>query len=332
MIQTGQTQRVAEERPTSIKPLLLLPIAVLLVEIALRFMPAGFMVRTLQGRMAEIDSLPAPRVQIMGDSVSAAINSANVAEAAGLPVDEVDNYSLPGTSPVFAYYALKRELAAGRKPEMILYAPHPANLETPMIDRFIGRFGTARECGDLFAHGVTPADWIFGAACRLSIAMRYREEFRAAITEGNFGFFTTLRTPVSSVLASRAKITASAGEKGTSMGSDFPAQLSTRFFVDSVNATYIDLFCDLAAANGIQVKWVTMPVTGPFNEKAMGGGAGAEYEAYLAGLAARHSNVSLLHPELEVYPDDEFADPWHLNQNGALRFSAELGAALKVNQ
>ena len=142
-------------KATSVKPLLLLPIAVVLVEVALRFMSGGFMVRTLHGRMAEIVSLPAPRVQIMGDSVSAAINSANLAEAAGLPVAAVDNYSLPGTSPVFAYYALRRELAAGRTPEEILYAPHPANLETPMIDRFIGRFGTLEECGELIPHRVT---------------------------------------------------------------------------------------------------------------------------------------------------------------------------------
>jgi len=329
MNEPDQSQTLAGKRATSIKPLLLLPFAVLLVEAALHLMPAGFMVRTLRGRMAEITTLPVPRTQIMGDSVSAAINSANLAEAAGIPVEEVDNYSLPGTSPVFAYYALRRELAAGRKPEMILYAPHPANLETPMIDRFMGRFGTARECGDLLAHGVTPSDWLFAAACRVSIAMRYREEFRAAITEGNFGFFTTLRTPVSSVLDSRSKITAAVAAKPANLGSDFPAQLSTRFFVDSVNATYIELFCDLAAANGIKVKWVTMPVTAQFNEKATGGGTGGEYEAFLSGLAQRHANVSLLHPQLEVYSDDEFADPWHLNQNGALRFSTELGAALK---
>jgi hypothetical protein len=319
-------------KATSVKPLLLLPIAVLLVEVALHFMPQGFMVRTLHARMAEIVSLPAPRVQIMGDSVSAAINSANLAEAAGLPVDAVDNYSLPGTSPVFAYYALRRELAAGRTPEEILYAPHPANLETPMIDRFIGRFGTLEECGELIPHRVTAADWLYGAACRVSIAMRYREEFRAAITEGNFGFFSTLRTPVSSVLVSRTKIagpTAPAGQPAI-LASDFPAQLSTPFYLDVINATYIDLFFKLAADNGIKVKWVTMPVTALFNERAMGGSAGATYQSLLNGFVARNANVSLLHREIEVYPDDEFADPWHLNQNGALRFSVELGAELKA--
>jgi hypothetical protein len=318
-----------QSHPTSLKPLLWLPVAVLLVEAALHLLPAGFMVRSVRARMAEILSLPAPRVQIMGDSVSAAINSANLAEAAGLPVDDVDNYSLPGTSPVFAYYALQRELAGGRKPEVILFAPHPANLETPMIDRFIGRFGTARECVDLLGHGVSLSDWLFGAACRVSIAMRYREEFRAAITEGNFGFFTTLRTPVTSVLASRSKITGPVAAGPASAASDFPAQLSAEFVLDPVNATYIDLFCDLAAANGIQVKWVTVPVAAPFNERAMGGGAGARYEAFLQGLTQRHPNVTLLHPQIEVYPDDDFADPWHLNQNGTWRFSTELGAALK---
>ena len=172
----------------SIRALWLLPIAMLLVECAFRLMPQGFMRRTIDERMKEIVTLPVPRLQIMGDSVTAGINAANLAQTAGMPVDEVGNYSLPGTSPVFAYYALKRELATGRTPGRILYAPHPSNLETPMIDRFVGRFGTPQECVGLLFHGVSPPDWLFGLACRMSVAMRDREEFRAALTEGNFGF------------------------------------------------------------------------------------------------------------------------------------------------
>jgi hypothetical protein len=318
-------------RPVSIRALWLLPAGILLVEAALRLMPDGFMVRTVRARMAEIVSLPAPRVEIMGDSVTAGINAASLADAAGLPVDTVGNYSLPGTSPVFAYFTLRRELAAGRVPGRILFAPHPANLETPMIDRFIGRFGTAEECAELLTHGVTLPDWLFGAACRASVAMRNREEFRAAVTEGNFGFFRTLRTPAVSVMVSRTKLAAPSTPPPplAVAPADFPAQLSARFFVDRVNAGYIDRFCELAESHGIPVAWVTVPVIGLFRDRAMAGEGGGEFQAYLAGLAARHRNVTLVHPGLEVYPDNCFADPWHLNAYGALRFSRELGEALK---
>ena len=266
----------------------------------------------------------------MGDSVTAGINAADLAEAANLPVETVGNYSLPGTSPVFAYFTLRRELAAGRVPARILFAPHPANLETPMIDRFIGRFGTAEECADLLLHGVTLPDWLFGAACRVSVAMRNREEFRLAITQGDFGFFKTLRTPATSVMISRTKIVPPSTPPPLALvPADFPAQLSAPFFVDRLNAGYIDRFCDLAESRGIEVTWVTVPVIGLFKERAMNGEGGAKLQAYLAGLAARHRNVTLLHPEIEVYPDNCFADAWHLNAYGALRFSNELGAELK---
>ena len=316
--------------PVSLRALWLLPLGIVLVEAALRLMPAGFMIRTVRARMAEIVSLPAPKLQIMGDSVTARINAANLAEAADLPVETVGNYSLPGTSPVFALFTLRRELAAGRVPARILFAPHPANLETPMIDRFIGRFGTAEECADLLTHGVSLPDWLFGAACRASLAMRNREEFRLAITQGDFGFFRTLRTPAASVMNSRTKIAPSSAPPPLALvPADFPAQLSAPFFVDAVNARYIDLFCDLAESRGIQVTWVTVPVIGLFQERAMSGNGAAKFQSFLAGLEARHRNVTLLHPEIEVYPDSCFADAWHLNAYGALRFSTELGVALK---
>ncbi len=318
-------------RPVSIRALWLLPAGILLVEAALRLMPAGFMERTVRLRMSEALSLPAPRVQIMGDSVTAGIDAANVAEAAGLPADAVANYSLPGTSPVFAYYTLRRELAAGRAPGRIIYAPHPANLESPMIDRFMGRFATAGESLELLSHGVTPPEWLFGACCRASIAMRDREEFRLAATQGDFGFFKTLRKPAVSVAVSRRKIIPPAAPPPALAlaPADFPAQLSTPFSVDRVNAAYLDAFCALAARHNIQVAWVTVPVIGLFKERAMDGGGEAKYQAFLDALAARHPNVVLLHREMEVYPDDCFADPWHLNAWGALQFSREVGTAIR---
>jgi len=64
----------------------------------------------------------------------------------------------------------------------------------------------------------------------------------------------------------------------------------------------------------------------------MSGGGAEKYEAYLRGLAARHANVTLLHPEIAVYPDDCFADPWHLNPYGARQFSEALGAELSAER
>ena len=322
------------QRAVSARALWLLPIGILLVEAALRLMPEGFMERTLDVRMAEIISMPGPRVQIMGDSVAAGgVDAANVAESAGLPTGSVQNYSLPGTSPMFAYFTLQRELAAGRVPGRIIFAPHPGSMKSPKIDRFMGRFATARESVGLLKHGVPLTEWLFGAACRASVAMNEREEFRLAVTQGDFGFFATLMEAGISVHYSQIKITQAAPPKVPVLftPATIPAELEMPFSVDRINALYIDEFCSLAAKHGIQVAWVTVPVLRIYNEVAMGGAGGAgeaKFQAYLDALAARHPNVILLRRKLEVYPDNCFNDPWHLNPYGALLFSRELGKAL----
>jgi hypothetical protein len=163
--------------------------------------------------------------------------------------------------------------------------------------------------------------------------MRNREEFRLAVTQGDLGFFQTLRKPAVSVLNSRTEVVAPiAGPALALRPADFPAQLSAPFSIDRVNAGYIDAFCDLAAAHGIPVTWVTVPVIELFKERAMSGGGEQAYQAWLDGLAARHPNVTLLHRQLEVYPDNCFSDPWHLSRYGQTRFTAEVAATLRGNR
>ena len=55
----------------------------------------------------------------------------------------------------------------------------------------------------------------------------------------------------------------------------------------------------------------------------------AVYDVTAQVLIRTDRNVLLLHRGLDAYPDDCFRDPWHLNQYGAWRFSAEVGSALK---
>ena len=110
------------------------------------------MVNTLRARLREIVTRAAAPVQIMGDSVSAGIKASVVAEQLGKPATTVSNYSLPGTSPLFAQATLQRQLAAGKAPRVIVYAPHPAHLGAPMVERYLGRFATAGEAWDFAKH------------------------------------------------------------------------------------------------------------------------------------------------------------------------------------
>lgn len=315
--------------PVSLKPLGLLIVLLVLGETLLLFLPEGFMTQTMISRLREITSLPAAPVQLMGDSVSAGINPTVVAESAALPAGAVSNYSLPGTSPLFAFFTLRREIAAGRIPKVIIFAPHPANLNAPMIDRFIGRFATPREVMELLANRVSPAECLFGALCRVSYTLRYREELQSFVTQGNREFFHTWHTPIASVATSPSPSPTSEPEperdpnvftEGT-----LAPQLITPFFVAPENAIFIDKFCNLAAAHGIRVAWVSMPTIALLTKRGSGDTRDGKYFAYLESVARRHGNVTILHREIDVMPDADFSDPRHLNRHGAWVFSRQLG-------
>jgi hypothetical protein len=311
----------------SLKPLGLLIVLLVLTETAMHFLPEGFMTQTMVSRLREITSLPVAPVQLMGDSVSAAVNPAVVATKAGLPAEAVSNYSLPGTSPLFAYFTLRREIAAGKVPKIIIFAPHPANLNAPMIDRFIGRFATVREAMDLLANRVSPAECLFGALCRVSYTLRYREELQAFVTQGNRDFFHTWHSPIASIAAAPLPTAEPEPEQHPNVFTEgtLAPQLITPFFVAPDNAIFIDKFCDLAAAHGIRVLWVSMPTIPLLAKRGSGDTRDGKYFAYLESVARRHGNVTILHREIDIMPDAEFSDARHLNRHGAWVFSQQLG-------
>ena len=314
----------------SLKPLWFVMIGLVIIESLLAFLPEGIMTQTLRFRMHEIVSLPAPRVQIMGDSVCAAIRAANVAEAAGLPEGSISNYALPGTSPLFTWFTLRRELAAGRSPKFIVYAPHPATLRSPLVERFFGRFATAGEAAELVPQ-LPLSDTLFGAACRLSYTLRYREELQTVVTQTNLAFFHTMKGPVVSVQASQVKLAetqipdpnVTLFNKGS-----LPPRLTAPFSVAPLNLKYIDKFCDLAAEHNIRIAWVSMPTIAALKQGGAGDTSDGRYFALLDGIAARHPNVTVLHRDIDVLPDSYFADQWHLNRYGAMVFSRQLGTWL----
>jgi hypothetical protein len=314
-----------------LKPLWLTLCALFTIEGALYFAPAGYMVNTLNARMREIVTREAAPVQIMGDSVSAGIKASVVAEQLGRPATDVSNYSLPGTSPLFVCDTLRRQLAAGRAPHVIVYAPHPAHLGAPMVERYLGRFATADE-GLNFARHARLSDTLFGALCRISYTLRYREELYGVVTRGDLEFFRTMKKPVDPVAASQQRLPdpPDPPAREAFRVEDLPPMLFAPFAVQRDNARAIDAFCELAAVHQITVLWVTLPCIPVFTEHWANGPDQTAYYAYLDALAQRHPNVAILHRELEAWPDRYFGDARHLNRAGAWKFSQRLGGELAV--
>jgi hypothetical protein len=265
----------------------------------------------------------------MGDSVSAGIKASVVAEQLGVPATTMSNYSLPGTSPLFAYATLQRQLAAGKAPRVIVYAPHPAHLGAPMSERFLGRFATAGEAWE-FARHARIDDTLFGMLCRASYTLRYREELYGVVTQGDLEFFRTMKKPVDSVTASQQPQPEPPEPpiREPFRVEDLPPMLFAPFAVQRDNERAIDAFCELAAAHDIAVLWVTLPCIPAFTARWAEGPDEAKYYAYLGSLAQRHRNVTILHRDLEAWPDRYFSDARHLNRFGAWKFSQRLGGEL----
>jgi len=316
-------------RPFRLGPIWLALGALCAIEGVLSFAPSGYMVNTLRARLTEIVTREAAPIQIMGDSVSAGIRASVISEQLESPSTTVSNYSLPGTSPLFAYCTLQRQLAAGKIPRVIIYAPHPAHLGAPMVERFLGRFATAREAWE-FAQHARIGDTLFGALTRVSYTLRYREELYGVLTQGDSEFFRTMKKPVDSVAASQQEFPEppEPSAREAFRAEDLPPMLFKPFMAQRDNARYIDAFCDLADAHGIIVLWVTVPCIPAFQERWANGPDQAAYYAYLDGLAQRHLNLAILHREIEAWPDRYFGDARHLNRPGAWKFSQHLGVEL----
>ena len=322
----------ANDRPVNLTALWLFLVAVLVIESAARLLPEGYMTRTLQHRAEEIRYLPATSIQIMGDSVSSAIRARQIEDILG-PGYEVSNYSLPGTSPMFNYFALRRQLASGHAPKLIVFAPHPCTWSDPFSDRFLARFANPREAMQLLRDGVRFDDWLYGLLCRGSYTLRYREDIYVALNKGDRGFFQTWQKPVSSVQNTSAKV--SPAERAPAVPPDrrldprqLPPSLTRPIVIHRDNEFYFERFCELAAKHGIKIVWLTLPEAQVFRDEFPGPERTAAYAPFVERMKARHPNLFPISSEIPVLPDSYFSDPWHMNAYGAWTFSNRAGHQL----
>ncbi|MCX8090958.1 MAG: hypothetical protein N3I86_08505 [Verrucomicrobiae bacterium] len=307
-------------------------LGVLGIETALRVLPEGFMTRTVQHRAEEIRYLPPADIQLMGDSATSAIRAALLEHFIG-PDYQVSNYALPGTSPLFNYFVLRRQLEANKAPRLIVLAPHPFVWGDPLLDRFLGRFATPRESLEMLGDGVKLSEWLYGTLCRFSYTLRYREEFYKALTAGDVTFFRRLASPITSVQNTRAKITEAESSPSPPLGSvlaahQLPPLLTRPIKVHPYNELYLDKFCTLAAAHGIQILWLSLPLPELIVRQGDGDQRTAAYADLIARVKARHKNVAVLSEAVPTLPDSHYLDAWHMNAYGAWVFTHQAGEQL----
>jgi hypothetical protein len=304
----------------------------LVIESLLRLLPEGAMTRTLRHRSEEILYLPATHIQFMGDSATNALRVGQIEQYLGVP-HEISNYALPGTTPLFSYFVLQRQIAAGRIPKLIVLAPHPFTWGDSFMDRFLGRFATPWESARLLRDGVGLDDWIYGTLCHMSYTLRYREELYKMFTQGDMAFFGSWFQQITSVQNSGAKIEAVEQvplEPRVSVldPNNLPPILSRPISIHPYNEIYLHKFCDLAAKHKIRIIWLTLPIPELLSKRIPEKDRTAVYNAFVQRMTREHSNLFALSASIPVQPDTHYRDPWHLNPYGAMIFSKRTGEQL----
>ncbi len=316
----------------NLTPLWLFIIGVLVIESLLRIMPEGFMTRTVQHRAEEIRYLPPADIQLMGDSATSSLRVALLERFIG-EGHQVSNYALPGTTPLFNYFVLRRQITEKKAPKLIVLAPHPFTWGDPFLDRFMARFATPEESARFLRDGVKFGDWLYGTLCRLSYSLRYREELYKFITVGDTLFFKNLEIPVSSVQNTRAKISMEEHQPPEPVGAlltktNVPPLLRAPIFIHPYNELYLDKLCTLAAANNIKIVWMTLPLPEMLRRDFPNPERMRAYQDFVARKKALHPNLFTLSVAIPELPDSHYQDPWHFNSYGAWMFSQSAGKQL----
>ncbi len=304
-------------------------IGVLLIETCLRLLPEGYMTRTIQHRAEEVRYLPPADIQLMGDSATSAVRTSLLERTIGAS-HQVSNYALPGTSPLFNYFVLRRQIATGKIPKLIVLAPNPFTWGDPMLDRFLARFATPGESARFLLDGGKPSDWFYGTLCRFSYTLRYREEFYKAITSADTTFFRQLENPISSVQNTRAKIAETEAppvEPATSVidTNNLPPLFLAPITIHPYNELYLAKLCKLAEANGIRILWLSLPVPQLLQEKFPNPQRALAYSRFVERMTAKHKNLFAPSTAVPTLPDTHFMDAWHMNAYGAWVFSRQVG-------
>ena len=288
---------------------------VLVLESIFAFLPQNKLVGSLRSR--EVAEVQTASLEIMGDSVA---NGGILAEKlASLLPDGVTvaNNAIPGTGPEFPYFLLKRQLVRGKAPKAIIYAPSPHTFATLRIPLLVSGYCTWPETGEVFATGLHTCETAYGALCKLSWTLRYRDEL-AAVVKGD---------PAKEAEAKLARILAKTPSKRYFPIEGAGPMYRKPFTCDAFNRCFVEKFLRLAREHDIKVYWVTMPTLGVVADSRKPFRFQADYYGFLDGIANRFG-TRFLQKQFLVYGDDDFKDYSHLSEAGAQRFTGFLAGKL----
>jgi hypothetical protein len=231
----------------------------------------------------------------------------------------VFNAAIPATGPAFSYFILEREVAAGKIPKAIIYAPSPHTFASQREALLVGGFCTWPEIGEVLATRTRFSEAVYGILCKISYSLRNREVI------GSF-FKSRVAREVQDEYALKTPVGTDPAPRRFTVAQVLPV-LKKPFAVRKFNDLMLGKFLKLARANHIPVYWVTMPVLPAVYESRKPFHFDRDYQAFLAELQDRYG-IQVVQKEFLLLDDHDFVDSLHLNRPAAENFTRYLGNKL----
>lgn len=249
------------------------------------------------------------------------------------------NLALPGGSPPASYFLLRRMIARGLRPRVVLADGELLDSDPLTRARVWPELVTPGEFAELSWSAGDAGYFARTAIGWLLPTFRARAELRQGVSAALDG--KALEEPRS--LAARwrnGKRNAGAlvlPDRDDLSGPDpRPGELDRtnyspgRWTCSPLNELYADRLIDLAGQHGIEVVWLLPPAHPEALARRVRGGWAASHEAFLIPLLSRFPNLTVVSAWNSDYPAEAFADMTHLSRTGAIALSHSLGAFLRA--
>jgi hypothetical protein len=237
------------------------------------------------------------------------------------------NLAFSGSSPIEAYFAVKRALLCRNRPKVVVIAYSPGkymadgdfwNISARVgILNFADMRGVRRESDALHSREIQDlrrGDHLAPIVREALFALRFPPFYFNSLVNGYiFGRYFHNRESAHRILADRGH-----AFFGTDAGSDVVAGEASlpRFAASPVVGGYFEAAMAALAADGIPVVILSPPVNDATCRR-MKPALRAELTRYLAETIAAYPGARIAGPVIPCWPDRLFGDAFHLNPAGA---------------
>ncbi len=232
----------------------------------------------------------------------------------------VRNFAVPAAPASSSYFALKHAIEAGARPRLVLvsYAPFLLLPGYRLNRQYLPETATAADSLDLAWAARDPG--LGGALLlgQLVPTVRNRVYLRTRIARVTGTMATGPNTP-----AGRHDLWLPGGNQAV-----FDWFYPTAWKPGDDHRRYVERLIDLAEGHGATVVWLIPPLGDAIRAEWQARGLDARYTRFAAGVQERFPRLVVI--DARTFPLDESdrADPLHLTQQGAERFTAEVAEVL----